>query len=42
MLEELRKLRKELRRIRKLREESYDDPFPTLAPARRTRKRGVW
>lgn len=42
MLEELRKIRKELHRIRKHREESYDDPFPTLAPTRRTRKRGVW
>lgn len=41
-LEELRKIRKELHRIRKLREECYDDPFAALAPARRTRKKGVW
>ena len=42
MLEELRKIRKELHRIRKLREECYDDPFAALALARRTRKKGVW
>lgn len=41
-LKELRKIRKELRRMRKSQVESCDDLFPSLAPERRTRKRGVW